>query len=65
MISFAFSVFDVDVIIQNGQFYEAKVPVSHCPSESGCRSLVEEADGNNKFSLTENFMITLKVMMKS
>ncbi|XP_074042767.1 laminin subunit alpha [Leptinotarsa decemlineata] len=55
-----FPVFDLDVIIQNGQFYEAKVPVEHCPSESGCRSVIEQADNNNKFSLTENFMITLK-----
>lgn len=53
--------FDLEVIIQNGQFYEAKVPVKHCPSQSGCRATIVQVDQNNKFSLTENFMITLKV----
>lgn len=56
-----FSAFDLGVIIQNGQFYEATVPVNHCPSESGCRSLITQAGRNNQFSLTENFMITFKV----
>ncbi|KAF7271317.1 hypothetical protein GWI33_015789 [Rhynchophorus ferrugineus] len=52
--------FDLDVIIQNGQFYEAKVAVEHCPSESGCRSPVLQADRNYKFNLLENFLITFK-----
>ncbi|CAH0547112.1 unnamed protein product [Brassicogethes aeneus] len=56
-----FPEFDLSVIIQNGQFYEAKVPIKHCPSKSGCRSTVEQVDGNNKFYLTENFMATLKI----
>ncbi|XP_060535680.1 laminin subunit alpha [Cylas formicarius] len=55
-----FPEFDLDVIIQNGQFYEANVPVKHCPSESGCRALISQNDRNNKFNLTENFMITFK-----
>ncbi|CAG9821860.1 unnamed protein product [Phaedon cochleariae] len=55
-----FPVFNLDVIIQNGQFYEARVPVEYCPSESGCRAVITQIDGNNKFSLTENFMMNLK-----
>ncbi|KAL1517260.1 hypothetical protein ABEB36_001047 [Hypothenemus hampei] len=55
-----FPVFDLDVIIQNGKFYEAKVPVEHCPSLSGCRSLIFQTDRNNKFDLLENFMISFK-----
>lgn len=53
--------FDLDVIIQNGKFYEAKVPVQHCPSVSGCRSLITQVDRNDKFDLLENFMITFRV----
>ncbi|XP_018320894.1 laminin subunit alpha [Agrilus planipennis] len=52
--------FNLNVIVQNGQFYEAKLAVEHCPSKSGCRAVVKQADGNPFFSLTENFMITLK-----
>ncbi|ERL89440.1 hypothetical protein D910_06807 [Dendroctonus ponderosae] len=54
-----YPVFDLEVIIQNGKFYEAKVPVQHCPTLSGCRSLILEGN-NNKFDLLENFMITFK-----
>lgn len=52
--------FDLTVLIQNGQFYENRLPVAHCPSKSGCRATIVQEDGNNKFSLVENFMITLK-----
>ncbi len=51
----------MDVIVQNGQFYEAKLPVQHCPSNTGCRSVVRQANGNSIFQLNENFVITLKV----
>lgn len=50
----------MDVLIQNGQFYEAKVPIQHCPSNSGCRSTVEQEDGNIRFNLQENFVLSLK-----
>lgn len=50
----------MDVLIQNGQFYEAKLPVKNCPSSFGCRSIVKQEDGNTRFSLTENFVLTLK-----
>ncbi|PNF21652.1 hypothetical protein B7P43_G11263, partial [Cryptotermes secundus] len=52
--------FDLEVLVHNGQFYEAKLPVQHCPSNSGCRSIVKQADGDSYFQLTENFVFTLK-----
>ncbi|XP_075229000.1 laminin subunit alpha [Lycorma delicatula] len=52
--------FDMDVIVQNGQFYEANLPVPHCPSNVGCRSVVKQSNGNNRFQLTENFVLTVK-----
>lgn len=55
--------FEMDVILQNGQFYEAKLPLSHCPATSGCRALVKQNDGNTIFQLTENFVLTLKVVI--
>ncbi|XP_017779043.1 PREDICTED: laminin subunit alpha isoform X2 [Nicrophorus vespilloides] len=56
-----FAEYDIDILVQNGMFYVGKLPVKHCPSTSGCRALVVQKDGNTKISLTENFMITLKV----
>lgn len=58
--NFLVAEFDMNVLIQNGQFYEAKLPVRHCPSNSGCRSIISQEDGNTRFSLTENFVLTLK-----
>ncbi|KAB0790802.1 hypothetical protein PPYR_15312 [Photinus pyralis] len=55
-----FAQFNLDAILQNGEFYEAHLPVPHCPSPNGCRSLLTENNGNTFFSLTENFMVTLK-----
>ncbi|XP_015602424.1 laminin subunit alpha [Cephus cinctus] len=52
--------FELDVLIQNGKSYEAKVPVPHCPSNSGCRSIIRQSDGNTKFQLNENFVISFK-----
>ncbi|XP_047345121.1 laminin subunit alpha isoform X1 [Vespa velutina] len=52
--------FELDVLVQNGKFYEAKVSVPHCPSNSGCRSIVQQVDGNTRFQLIENFVITFK-----
>lgn len=49
--------FDLEVLIQNGKYYEAKVPVPHCPSSSGCRSLIRQADGETRFVLEENVSI--------
>uniref|UniRef100_A0A8D8UVI4 Laminin subunit alpha n=1 Tax=Cacopsylla melanoneura TaxID=428564 RepID=A0A8D8UVI4_9HEMI len=55
-----FPEFDMDVLIQNGQFYEAHLPVKHCPANTGCRAVVQQANGNREFSLTENFVATFK-----
>ena len=49
------------VLLQNGQFYEARLRAPHCASSSGCRAVVEEANGNKVFNILENFMFTLKV----
>ncbi|CAG2053237.1 unnamed protein product [Timema podura] len=57
--------FNMDVLIHNGQVYEAKLPVQHCPSNSGCRSIVKQQDGNTPFYLTENFVFTLKLSSHS
>lgn len=52
----------MDVLIHNGVTYEAKLPVKHCPSTAGCRSMVKQANGNSVFELPENFVFTIKVI---
>lgn len=52
--------FELEVLLQNGKFYEAKVPVPHCPSNAGCRSIIRQADGSSKFQLIENVVISFK-----
>jgi laminin alpha 3/5 len=47
-------------LLQNGQFYEAKLPTTLCPSNSGCRSVIKQASGNQVFQIQENFVLTLK-----
>lgn len=48
--------------MHNGQMYEIKLPVTHCPSNSGCRAVIKHApDGNHEFQLTQNFHLTLRV----
>ena len=49
--------FELEVLVQNGKYYEAKVPVSHCPSSSGCRSIIRQNDDETKFLLEENVSI--------
>lgn len=56
-----FPEFEAELLIQNGQMYEAKVPLSHCPSTSGCRAVVAQINGDNKFQLIENFIAAFKV----
>lgn len=51
--------FNLSVLLQNGQMYEASVAVPFCPSNSGCRAVVEQADGNRNFMILENFVLTL------
>lgn len=52
--------YEIDVLVQNGKFYEGKVSVPHCPSITGCRSIVRQVDGSTTFQLIENFVLTLK-----
>lgn len=52
--------FDLDVLLQNGQFYDAKLSTTLCPSNSGCRSVIKQANGNQNFQIQENFILTLK-----
>ena len=48
--------------IHNGQTYEATLPIKHCPSNSGCRSVIIQPNGNKEFYLTEDFVLTLNVI---
>lgn len=41
-----FPEFSLDVTVQNGKAYDAKVPMPPCPSNGGCRSLIRQLDGN-------------------
>ncbi|KAM3968484.1 laminin subunit alpha [Aphomia sociella] len=45
-------------VLLDGQLYEMTLPVEHCPSNSGCRSLLQRADGTNQFPVNENISIT-------
>lgn len=57
-----FAEFDMNVIVHNGHFYEAQLPVKHCPGVSGCRSVIQQTGvANNVFKLNESFVLTLKV----
>ncbi|XP_059055423.1 laminin subunit alpha [Achroia grisella] len=48
---------DVKLAI-DGQLYEATLPVEHCPSNSGCRSLIQLGDDRKQFPVNENINIT-------
>lgn len=52
----------MDVLIQNGQFYEGSLKVPHCPSTAGCRALIQQLDGSYVFDILENFVLSLKVI---
>ncbi|XP_065337904.1 laminin subunit alpha [Cloeon dipterum] len=55
-----FPEFEVNGLVHNGQMYEAKLMVPHCPSNSGCRGVIKQIDGSHEFSLTQNFHLTLR-----
>lgn len=40
---------------------EASLNVPHCPSISGCRSVILQPDGLARFLINDNFTATLKV----
>ncbi|XP_076046327.1 laminin subunit alpha isoform X4 [Oratosquilla oratoria] len=52
--------FEMDVLLQNGFFYEGHLPVRHCPSTSGCRSVITHGDGSIVFNILENFVLSIK-----
>ncbi|XP_026292152.1 laminin subunit alpha [Frankliniella occidentalis] len=47
-------------IVQNGQYHEGKLPIRHCPSNSGCRSVIQQSNGSNRTLLSDSFIVTLK-----
>ncbi|XP_060809379.1 laminin subunit alpha [Amyelois transitella] len=50
---------NVDAVIMiDGTLYQTQMPVEHCPSNSGCRSLLQTVDGRRQFPVTENITIT-------
>ena len=55
------SEFELSGLIQNGQFYESKLSVHHCPSRSGCRAVITKLDGDHVYDVLENFVLSLKV----
>lgn len=53
--------FDLEALIQNGQFHNGIVPIDHCPSRMGCRSVIRQRDTNATFfQVDDSFMLTLK-----
>lgn len=52
--------FSVGVDLQNGQYYEAKLPIVHCPSTVGCRAIIQQPDKNQQFYIEDDFNIILK-----
>lgn len=46
--------------MQDGQYYEAKLPVVHCPSTVGCRSIITQNDKNQQFFVENEFNLILK-----
>ncbi|KAH9634640.1 hypothetical protein HF086_000612 [Spodoptera exigua] len=49
----------IDVVLKSdAQQFDTTLQVQHCPSRTGCRSLLKLADGNNRFPISDNFTIT-------
>ncbi|KAK3929045.1 Laminin subunit alpha [Frankliniella fusca] len=56
-----------NTIVQNGEHHEGKLPIRHCPSNSGCRSVIQQNQmksnqitGSNRTLLSDSFVVTLK-----
>ncbi|RVE52213.1 hypothetical protein evm_003132 [Chilo suppressalis] len=47
-------------IILDGVKFETQLIAEHCPSVSGCRALLKQPDGKNRFPVTENITIVFK-----
>ncbi|XP_035223568.1 laminin subunit alpha-like, partial [Stegodyphus dumicola] len=53
--------FEASVMIQNGEFHDAVLPLPFCPSVSGCRTVIHAKDSDaTAFQILENFYITIK-----
>ncbi|XP_054153409.1 laminin subunit alpha-like [Oppia nitens] len=53
--------FELEALIQNGLFHNGIISVDHCPSRTGCRSLIRQRDTNvTFFQVEDSFMLTLK-----
>lgn len=65
VLCFYFSYFTesaIDVVVKtDAQQFDTTMPVQHCPSRTGCRSLLKLADGNNRFPIADNFTLTFLV----
>ncbi|KAL0280200.1 UNVERIFIED_CONTAM: hypothetical protein PYX00_001570 [Menopon gallinae] len=52
--------FQTQVVIQQGQIYEAKLATPHCPGNAGCRAVITQPDGNSEFFLNDDFTLTFQ-----
>lgn len=53
--------FEVEALIQNGLFHNGIAAIEHCPSRTGCRTVVRQRDTNATFfQVDESFMLTIK-----
>lgn len=53
--------FELEALIQNGLFHNGVVTIDHCPSRTGCRSVIRQRDTNATFfQVDDSFMLTLK-----
>ncbi|KAK9499521.1 hypothetical protein O3M35_002544 [Rhynocoris fuscipes] len=60
-----FPAFDINATIHNVEefntdVYNATLPLEHCPSRSGCRSILHDNTGNSVFNLNSNFSLLFK-----
>lgn len=58
---FFVSEFETQIVIQQGQIYEAKLSTPHCPGNAGCRAVITQTEGNNEFFLNDDFTLTFQV----
>lgn len=53
--------YDLDVLIRNGELYNAYAPIKHCPGRSGCRTVIRQRDPNTThLQLAEDFILTIE-----
>ncbi|GFQ80158.1 laminin subunit alpha, partial [Trichonephila clavata] len=53
--------FEAKVIIQDGEYHEATLPLPFCPSVSGCRTVVHAKDTQETaFQIEQNFQLNIR-----